>query len=429
MKLLLKHILAVLPDRSAKRLDICIDGETISSVGRIPPGFEPDRTISGESLLCVPGFINAHTHAYMSPLRNWADDLSFQDWLFGKVMPVEERLRSDDAYWGALLSCLEMIRSGTTCFLDMHMFPQSSVLAAQETGMRAVISRGLSGGTEDPVGGERRLREAIREYEDCRSIPHLGFMLAPHAPYSCDEGYLRDIAAVARDYDLGIHTHLSESRSEVENCRNTYGVSPIGYFDRCSLLDSRTVAAHCVHLSEEDIVLLAERGVHVAVNTASNLKLGNGVSPVKRLLEAGVPLCLGTDGASSNNALSMLREMQLTALLHKGVNLDPQAVSAGQVFDMATRGGAAALGLSGVTGAIREGFSADLALFDLREPALNPLGDPVAALCYSAAGISAHTVIICGRIVLDNGEFTTVDAERIRSEVAKTCRIVGITED
>lgn len=429
MGILIKDILAVMPDMSARRTNVCIENEKILSIDNIPEDFSADTVINGERKLLTPGFINAHTHAYMTPFRNWADDLDFSTWLFDRIMPAEDKMTEIGAYWGAMLSCMEMIKSGTTCFLDMHMHPTSSVKAALDSGMRAVISRGLSGGEDDVEGGARRLAEALSEYDACHKFPTIGFMLAPHAPYSCDEAYLCDISAYAKDMGLGIHTHLSESRSEVENCMEKYGVSPIGLFDRCGLLNEKTVAAHCVHLSDEDIALLAERGVSVAVNTGSNLKLGNGIARVPDMQKAGINLCLGTDGASSNNSLSMLREMQLVSLIHKGFREDPLAVSARDAFAMATTGGAKALGLEGKTGAVEEGYFADLAIFDLDTPALNPLGDPVAAMCYSSAGVNADTVIINGKVVLKDGEFTRIDIQRVKFNVERCCKLIGTMGD
>lgn len=429
MGIQIKDILAVMPDMSTQRTNVCIEGDSILSLGDIPQEFHAETTIDGAGKLLTPGFINAHTHAYMTPFRNWADDLDFSTWLFDRIMPAEDKMTEIGAYWGAMLSCMEMIKSGTTCFLDMHMHPTSSVKAALDSGMRAVISRGLSGGMDDVDGGARRLAEALSEYDACHKFPTIGFMLAPHAPYSCDEAYLCDISAYAKEMGLGIHTHLSESRSEVENCREKYGVSPIGLFDRCGLLNEKTVAAHCVHLSDEDIELLAARRVNVAVNTGSNLKLGNGVARVPDMMKAGINLCLGTDGASSNNSLNMLREMQLVSLIHKGVREDPLAVTARDAFAMATSGGARALGLEGKTGAVAEGMLADLAIFSLDTPALCPLGDPIAALCYSSAGVNADTVIVNGKIVLKNGEFTRMDMQRVKFNVERCCKLIGTMED
>ncbi|MGI5935602.1 MAG: amidohydrolase [Oscillospiraceae bacterium] len=427
MGILIKDILAVLPGGTSRKCTVCIEGARILSVDGEPEGFRAEKVIDGAQKLMVPGLVNAHAHAYMTPFRNWADDLDFNTWLFKKIMPMEDALTREDAYWGAVLACMEMIKGGITCFLDMHMFPGSSARAALDTGLRAVISRGLSGGTEDPEGGRRRLREALEEIREFSGPPTLSFMLAPHAPYTCDEGYLRSIAEKARELGLGINTHLSESLGEVEDVENKYGCSPVEFYDRCGLLGNSTVAAHCVHLSSEDMDLLARRGVSVAINHASNLKLANGIAPVSELQKRGVNLCLGTDSAASNNSLSVLRELSLVTLLHKGVNGDPLAVTAAEGFEMATANGARALGLGGKTGEIRPGFLADLAIFDLEQPGIAPLGDPVAALAYSGAGLSAHTVIVNGRIVLESGEFTTVDPRRVYFEVERTCARLGIS--
>ena len=427
MGILIKDILAVLPGGVSRKCTLYIDGERIHSMDREPENFRADRIIDGDRKLMIPGLVNAHAHAYMTPFRNWADDLDFNTWLFKKIMPMEDALSSEDAYWGSMLACMEMIKGGVTCFLDMHMFPGCSARAALDLGLRAVISRGLSGGAEDPEGGLRRLREALEEIREFSGAPSLSFMLAPHAPYTCDEAYLCFVAEKARELGVGINTHLSESLSEIEDIKKKYGCSPVELYDRCGLLGRNTVAAHCVHLSPEDMDLLARRGVSVAVNHASNLKLANGIAPVTELQKRGINLCLGTDSAASNNSLSVLRELALVTLLHKGTSGDPMAVTAAQGFDMATTNGARALGLQGKAGEIRPGFLADLAIFDLNQPGITPLGDPVSALAYSGAGLSAHTIIINGRIILENGEFTSIDPQRVYFEVEKTCARLGIS--
>lgn len=422
MGILIKDIQAILPGSDgaldSRRTSVYVEGGVIASIGA--PEVSAEKTIDGVGRLLTPGMVNAHTHAYMTALRNLADDLGFDDWLFGSVMPAENSLTADDAYWSSALACMEMLKSGVTTFLDMHMFPGASVRAAQETGMRAVISRGLSGGADDAEGGERRLREARDEIEAYGNLERLSFMAAPHAIYTCDEGFMREIAAFAREYGLGIHTHLNESRGEVEGCEQRYGCSPIELYERCGLFGGVTVAAHCVHLSGGDIEILRRNGVAVALNLASNLKLANGFAPVPALMAAGIELCLGTDGAASNNSLSILRELSLLTLVYKGIMGDPLAVSAREAFAMATLGGARALGLGDITGTIEVGKRADLAIWRLDEPGRIPAGDPFSTLCYSGAGLAADTVMADGRIVLENGEFTGIDAERVYYEVRKT---------
>ena len=425
MKILVENILALLP-QEAKVCSVAVEDGVITAVGDRPEGFRPDKIINGSGKMLIPGLINAHTHSYMTIFRNCADDLKFNDWLFGRILPLEDQLTEEDCYWGSLLGIMEMLSTGTTSFNDMYIFINAQARAAAESGIRAVLSRGLTGGKDDPEGGARRLDEAEREIRAWSGRENITFMLAPHAPYTCDEEYLRSVAEKARELGLGVNTHLSESLGEVEGVKNKYGCSPVEFYDRCGLLGERTVAAHCVHLSAEDMDLLARRGVSVAVNHASNLKLANGIAPVPELQKRGVSLCLGTDSAASNNSLSVLRELSLVTLLHKGSSGNPLAVTAAQGFEMATVNGAKALGLGGKTGEIRPGYFADLAIFDLRQPGITPLGDPVAALAYSGAGLSAHTVIVNGRVVLENGEFTTIDPQRVYFEVNRICARLGM---
>lgn len=428
MRTLIKNILAILPDKTAT-CSIYIENGVIAGIDEAPEGFVPDHVINGEGKLATPGLVNAHTHGYMTLFRNWADDMAFDDWLFKHIMPMEDKLTPDDAYWSALLAAMEMIRSGTTAYLDMHMFPDVTVKAALESGMRAVISRGLSGGEEDKAGGERRIKEArdeINRYRDTSS--RIRFMIAPHAVYSCDESYLRQIVELSKELELGINTHLAETEAEVRGCYEKYGCSPVEFYDRFGLLRSTTVAAHCIRLSVGDINILGYRDVSAVINTSSNLKLGNGTPPIASLKRHGINMCFGTDSAASNNSLSILREMQMFSLVHKGAAKNPAAAPAAECFDMATKNGAAALGLKGVTGELKKGLRADIAIFDITEPGRVPLQDPKAAMCYASAGWNADTVLIDGEIVLDHGQFTKLDAEKIRAEVNGRCKRLGIEE-
>lgn len=413
MKILIKNALAILPEGLSENCILCIQDERIVSINSIPGDFAPDKTIDAAGKLLIPGLINSHTHVHMTALRNRADDLGFMTWLFDKVMPMEDKLTEEDAYWSIQLAFMEMLRSGVTSFLDMHMFPDTVAKATVEAGMRGVLSRGLQKFDNDPEGGKRRIGEAMADVERYAGVSTLSFMLAPHAPYTCGEGYLREIADLAREKNLAINTHLSESQDEQDQIMLRYGVTPAEYYDRCGILNERTVCAHCVYLSESDMALLGERGTSVAHNAASNMKLGNGVAPVPAMLGHGINVCLGSDSTASNNNQNILREMQLVSLIHKGVHRDPTTVTAEQVFDMATKNGAKALGLSDKAGEIAVGKCADLALFDLRSPGLFPLGEPKAALCYGSAGLAADTVLVNGRVLLENGEFKTIDTERV----------------
>ena len=413
MNTLIKNALAILPEGISENCTLCIRDERIVAINSIPGDFTPEKTIDAAGKLLIPGLINSHTHVHMTALRNRADDLGFMTWLFDKVVPMEDKLTEEDAYWSIQLAFMEMLRSGVTSFLDMHMFPDTVASATVDAGMRGVLSRGLQKFDNDPEGGKRRIAQAMADVERYKGVSTLSFMLAPHAPYTCGEDYLQEIADLARKKDLAINTHLSESQEEQDQIMLRHGLTPAEYYDRCGILTERTVCAHCVYLSESDMVLLGERGTSVAHNAASNMKLGNGIAPVPAMLGHGINVCLGSDSTASNNNQSILREMQLVSLIHKGVRRDPTTITAQQVFDMATKNGAKALGISDKAGEIAVGKCADLALFDLKSPGLFPLGEPKAALCYGSAGLVADTVLVNGKVLLENGEFTTIDTERV----------------
>ena len=423
MNILIKDVLALLPE-GVKTCSVYISDGLISSVSNAPDGFEADKTISCSGKMLIPGLVNAHTHASMTILRNCADDLLFNDWLFGTILPLEEKLTGEDCYWGMKLAIMEMLRSGTTSFIDMYSFMDNLAQAVLDTGIRAVLSRGLVGSPDDPAIGELRIKEALDAVDKWKDVENLSFMLAPHAPYTCDEGYQREIAAEAKRQGLAITTHISESLTEIETIKEMYGCTPIELCNRAGLLTDTTVAAHCVHLTDNDIKILAETGTFVATNPVSNLKLANGVAPIPKLLNAGVKVALGTDGAASNNTLNMFRELSMLTLIHKGVNHDAQAVSASEGITIATKNGALAMGRSDL-GEINPGNTADLVLLDLDRPNMQPINNPISALAYCAGGSEVETVIVGGRILMENREFLTIDAEKTIYEVSKICERIG----
>jgi len=417
MGILIKDALTILPGDEIRPADIYVEGDSIAAIDKAPEGFKADKTIDGKGRLLSPGFVNAHTHVYMTAMRNSADDLNFMDWLFGNVTVREEKLTDDDAYWSIQLGLMEMLLSGTTSLIDMHMFPNITAKAFRDAGFRAIVTRGLTGEDADDEGGKRRMAQAVDEINNYKDSPTLGFMLAPHAPYTCGESFLRAVAEKAKELGVGLHTHLSESQDEQDKIFAKYGCTPAELYDRCGILTDKTVCAHCVYLSEKEMELFAERGVSVAHNPASNMKLGNGFAPVGKMLEKGVNVAIGTDGCCSNNNQNMLREMSIAALIHKGTAKEATAVSAKQVFDMATVNGAKAMGLTGVVGEIKAGMKADMSLFDMDYPGFYPLGNPKAALCYASGGLRAETVLVNGKVLLDKGEFTTIDAEKVKYKV------------
>jgi len=430
MNILIKDILALLPksefssDLEVRSCSVYIKNGLIESITTEPEGYKADKTIHGGDRLLMPGLINAHTHASMSLLRNCADDLLFNEWLFGRIIPLEDKLTGKDCYWGTLLAIMEMLKTGTTSFIDMYYFMDEIASAVDDSGIRAVLSRGLVGSADDPSVGESKLREAFEALEKWKDHDRISFMLAPHAPYTCDESYQRIVASEAKRLGLRINTHISESLNEIENIKNSHGCSPVELLDKTGLLTDKTVAAHCVHISDSDIEILADRGVCVVTNPVSNLKLANGIAPIPKLLKAGVQVALGTDGAASNNTLNMFRELSTLALIHKGVGHDPLAVTACEGVSIATKGGATAMGRSDL-GVIKPGNIADLIILSLDNPNMQPCNNLVSALAYGTYGSEVETVMVGGRILMENKEFLTIDSEKVYHEVSTICERIG----
>lgn len=425
MGIVIRDALAVVPAGETDKVErhtIYIDGEDIVSLDKEPENFKADTELSGKDRLVIPGLVNGHTHTYMSMMRNYADDYPFADWL-AKVNNVEDHGMTDqDAYWSSLLGQIEMIRSGTTTFNDQQMNIHMTTRAARESGMRASICRGLVGDKYDL--SDRRLNEALEEMEDGKDCDRLTFFLGPHAPYTCGPDNLRMCVDVAREKKIGIHIHLAESEFETGYVRDNYNCTPIEYAEKNGVFTVPCVAAHCVQVDEHDIRILAGHQVSVVTNPASNMKLGNGFAPVPEMLEAGVNVALGTDGAASNNSQNLFREMSHLSMIHKGTHRSPQCVSAQETFRIATVNGARALGIN--SGVIEAGKKADLAILDLNAPSLMPNNNLIAALCYSAQGSEVETVIINGRIVMKDRELLTIDQERVYFEIRRMVERLGL---
>ncbi len=428
MGIVLKDILAILPEGKKdviQKTSIYIEGNRIAGIGTEPAGFQTDKVIDGKDRLVIPGLINCHTHSYMSFMRNVADDLSFMDWLFGTIDPIEQQMTDEDTYWGAMLAIIEMMRSGTTCFNDMQMNIHQTTRAVKESGMRAMICRGLVGSGNDEAG-QMRLAQAYEERDAAKDCDRLTFMLGPHAPYTCDDGFMRVVSEEAKREHMGIHVHLSESVSEIEQIREKYGISPIEMAEKNGLFDVPAIAAHCVQIDEKDMDILKNKNVSVVTNPASNMKLGNGFAPVAKMLEKGINVCLGTDGAASNNCLNMFHELSLLTLIHKGVNKTPQCISAAEGFRIATINGAKALGLEKEIGSIEVGKKADLAILDLNTPSLTPRNNLLAALSYSANGSEVDTVIIDGKITMENKKLLTIDESLVYEKINEIIIRMGL---
>ncbi len=421
-RILLKNAHYFGVDGTAKQGDIAIENDIILSVGEsVAEDFTPDRTIECKDKFVIPGFINTHTHAAMGLFRSYADDMLLMDWLQKKIWPIEGKMESDDFYWGTMLGIAEMIQSGTTMFADMYMGMERVAEAVEETGIRAVIARGMAGvapTAESALVNSEYLYNTYHGAADGR----LRVMLGPHAPYTCPPDYLKRVVALSEKLGAEIHIHLAETQGEVDDCLKLYGKTPMALMDEVGLLDRGVLAAHCVVLSEEDIALMAAKNVRVAHNPGSNMKLASGIAPVPALLNAGVCVGLGTDGSSSNNNLDMLEEVHLAALLHKVNTLDPLAVPAHVALRMGTTEGAVALGVGDTIGRIESGYQADLTIFDMNQIAWTPRHDLVSLLVYAANSSHVDTVMVAGKILMENRRLTTIDEERVKFETNRSIK-------
>lgn len=396
---------------------IVIKDEKIKDMGRgQPPGEAAfNEVIDAQGMLAMPGMINTHTHIAMTLLRGYADDLPLMEWLTTKIWPLEDKLQPEDVYWGTMLGIVEMIKSGTTCFADMYFFMDEVAKAVEESGMRACLSRGMIGLGPQAETAFEESRQLVEKWHG-KAQGRIRIMLGPHAPYTCPFDYLKKVANLAEELGVGIHIHLAETKTEVANIKEQYGKSPIELVEEAGILGSRVLAAHCVHLTEEDMEILARYQVGVAHNPQSNMKLASGVAPVPAMLNHGITVALGTDGAASNNNLDMIDEMRTCALLHKVSSLDPTVLNAYQVLRMATVNGASVLGWTDI-GMLGPGMKADLILIDLNKPHLCPRFDVGAHLVYAAQGADVDTVIINGRVVMQGRKLLFLDEEEIMRRV------------
>ncbi|MDF2675271.1 MAG: amidohydrolase [Clostridiales bacterium] len=402
-----------------KNASIAIENDRIKYIGEILEDFKADKAIDGSKKVVMPGIINAHTHMAMSLFRNYADDLPLWEWLSEKIWPIEDKLIGEDVYWGSMLSLIESIKSGVTCFSDMYFFMDDTAKAALELGIRARLAWGMVG---ENAEDNTRFDLTRRFYNDWqgKGDGRITVMAGPHAPYTCSPEYLKRVSEFAKEMKIGIHIHLSESKKETDENYEKFGKSPIKLAYDQGIFDVPTAAAHCVHLSDEDIDILAKKGVSVIYNPGSNLKLGNGFTRVKELMEKGVNIALGTDGASSNNNVNMFEEINLAAIVNKGVNKEPTCIPAMTALEMATKNGAKALGLDKEIGSLEVGKKADLIIIDLNKPHFYPIHDVVAAMVYSAQAADVETVIINGKIIMENYKIQNIDLEKVYENVEKS---------
>ena len=378
-------------------------------------GYTANQTIELREHVLLPGLVNAHTHAGMTLMRGFADDLPLMRWLEEHVWPVERRWVSEDFVRdGTMLAVAEMLRGGTTCFNDMYFYPGEAGHAAAAAGMRCVLGMiVLDFPTVWASSADEYLSRATETHDEFRSHPLVDTAFAPHAPYTVSDGPLERVRTLADELDVPIHIHLHETAGEVDSALAEQGVRPFARLDKLGLVSPRLMAVHMTELEEGEIDRLAECGSHVVHCPESNLKLASGFCPVAKLLAAGVNVALGTDGAASNNDLDMIQELRTASLVAKAVARDATAVPAHRAISMATIAGARALGKDEAIGSLVPGKAADMIAVDLAAIESQPVYDAASQIAFSASRRQVSHVWVEGRALLCDGELLTVDEGRV----------------
>lgn len=391
---------------------------------QITATYRAEQTEELDNCLLMPGLINTHTHVPMTYLRGLADDLPLLTWLNEHIFPVEQNLTEDIVQLGALLGCAEMMASGTTAFCDMYLLEKGVARAVDQCGMRAVLGEVQFMFPTPAYDSVDASFDVVRELFDiCRDHPRMRAAVKPHSTYLTTPDLLTRCFALAEEEDALFNLHAAESQAETAQCMDTLGNRPIAHLEKLDLLSPRTLLDHCVDLTENEIVLLAQTQCRVSHNPESNMKLASGVAPVDKLLRSGVRVGLGTDGAASNNNLNMFGEMTSAALLHKVHGLDPTLLPAAQVLNMATEQAAQCL-LWPELGRIAPGAPADMTALDLTRPNLQPMFTPASHIVYAATGGEVCFTMVHGRTLYRNGEFLTLDYPALLREVRSLAKWV-----
>jgi 5-methylthioadenosine/S-adenosylhomocysteine deaminase len=403
---------------------IAIEGDVISAMGPmvdLPGSSKAEKTIDAAGHLAMPGLVNTHTHAPMTLFRGLADDLPLMTWLNEYIFPAEAKSVNEEmAYWCSKLAAAEMILSGTTTVADGYFLEDSVAGAFIDCGIRSVVAQGVidfpAPGVPDPGENVTAAETFIERWQDKSSL------LIPavfcHSPYTCSPETMIRAKEMARLNDAMLFIHLAETRTEVEQIQEQHYTTPLRYLESLGILDEDTVCVHCVWLNDGEIEILAKSGAKVSTCPQSNMKLASGIAPLKKILAAGIPVGLGTDSCASNNTLDMFAEMDMCAKLHKVKDLDPTALQAKTVLEMATRGGAYVIGLEQEIGSLTPGKKADIILLDMMQPHLQPFYNPD-QLVYAACGADVKSVIIDGKIVMQDRQILAFDLDETMAKVRK----------
>jgi len=398
---------------------IAIDGARITAVGEVPEAFVADRVVDAGHHVAVPGFFNAHCHASMSLVRGYAEDLPLDRWFNERVWVAESGLGPEEVRAGAMLAACEMIRSGTVAFNDHYFYMDHVAEVVETAGLKASLAWcqfGLGDGKE--VGADLTGALAFAERWHDKASGRIRTMLGPHSPYICPPSFLREISALAKERGFGLHIHLAESEEQVERSIATHGVTPTALLEQTGVFDVHAIVAHALCLSDDDVAILARRGVTVAYCPITYMKLAMGPGDVPRLLRAGVNVALGTDGPASNNDMDMKEATRFLPLLQKLGQKDAGVLAGDAALRIATQRGARAMGF-GASGVIQAGRAADLVLYDFDKPHLVPRHDIVANLIHSAKGSDVSHVFVDGELIYREGTILTLDEEKIRVEAER----------
>lgn len=405
------HILTQDDQRRRLKGDVLVRDGLIERVGTVKE--RAGETIDAEGRLLLPGLVNAHTHLAMTLFRGWGDDLPLEEWLKTRIWPAEDKMKEPEIRVGTRLAALESIASGATTFSDMYFFEDAVAEECANAGLRGYAGWGMVD-TGKVVGDEPnpRLPEAEAFLKKWARHPLVRGAIAPHAVYTCTGATYRASAALAEKYGTLLHTHAHETRAEVYGVQKEKGKRPLAFLAENGALNGRTLLAHCGWITKQEVAQIAEAGAGVAHCPVSNMKLATGgFTPLPELMTANAKVGLGTDGPASNNTLDVFETMKFTALFHKHARWDARIAPAQAVLDLATRGGAAALGLSGQIGSIEVGKRADLILVDLAKPRMTPLHDPVSQLVYAAHGDDVYATVVDGKVLKLGDEFRTIKAD------------------
>ena len=383
---------------AGKKTYVYIEENKIEDIGSKN---EAEYVLDAKGKILLPGFINTHGHSAMTLLRGYQDDMVLQDWLEKEIWPFEAKMDEEDVYIGSKLACLEMIKSGTTCFCDMYWHMKGSARAASEMGLRAFLAESyIDFGQEDMAKKMQKENKEFIEYLKEMGEDRINASIGPHAIYTVSKESLSWVKDYAKKEDLTIQFHLAETEKENTDFEKKEGLRPVAFLEDIGFLSDKLVCAHSIWLTEKEIYSLKKHDVSASYNPTSNLKLASGIMPYPLMKKAGLTVSLGTDGCASNNNLDMFEEMKIGALAQKGFSSDPSAMSAKEIYDIATLGGAKALGID--AGQVKEGMLADLILIDNNRAELCPGSNPIADLVYSANGCCVETMICDGKVLMEN---------------------------